>query len=148
MNHSYAQRARLLFGSSKSPTIGKAMGTVGAGENAQRPPEPSSAVDCAIPITLRMLTGNPRVLVRRLDVSGAMVHADRALPTGALAWLRLPFPDGAELVRARVVRGHQRSPGAPWVFELRFELTHPETRAGLCGLLEALRIRQQRRSNR
>ncbi|HHO50770.1 MAG TPA: hypothetical protein ENK18_07810 [Deltaproteobacteria bacterium] len=115
---------------------------------ARARPRPSSAVACAIPVTLRMLTGSPRALVRLLDVSGASLQIEHALPDDALAWLRLPFPDGAELVRARVVSQSRRGSGDPWKIELKFEVAHPETRAGLCALIAALRARSGRHSNR
>ncbi len=117
-------------------------------EKQSRPVEglktPSSAVRCAIPVTLRMLTGNPRALVTLLDVDRVVVQAEHALPDQATVWIRLPFASGSEVVKGRVTTCDQRTPTSPWEALVKLEVSNPATRRGLVGLIRALKERSKR----
>lgn len=104
----------------------------------------SSAVRCAIPVTLRMLTGNPRGLITLLDVNAAVVQAEHALPDQASVWIRLPFASGSEVVRGRVKCSDRRSPQSPWEALVKLEVGDPATRDGLVKLVRALKGRAKR----
>ena len=114
----------------------------------RRLPKPTSAVPCKLPVKLRMLSGSPRAVLRQLDITGAVLQVEYALPNEGVAWLSLPCPAGEMEVPARVVGGVRPHPEAPWVVELRFEVATPELRSGLAGLVQALRRRQRERNTR
>jgi len=105
---------------------------------------PSSAVRCAIPVTLRMLTGNPKALVTLLDIDRLVVQAEHALPDQAAVWIRLPFASGAEVVRGRVTCSDRRTPSSPWEALVKLEVVDKSTRDGLVGLVRALKERSRR----
>jgi len=105
---------------------------------------PSSAVRCAIPVTLRMLTGSPRALVILLDVDRVVVQAEHALPDQATVWIRLPFAKGSEVVRGRVTCSDRRTPSSPWEALVKLEVARADTRNGLVGLVRALKERARR----
>jgi len=112
-------------------------------ERISRMPTPTSSVRCALPVTLRMLTGRPRAVIRELDVCGARAQVGHALPTMAPAWIRMPLPSGPQVVPARVVSCTRATPGAPWEIEIKFILPDAELRAGVVGLVRALRSRDR-----
>ncbi|MEN0061463.1 MAG: hypothetical protein AAGA48_04885 [Myxococcota bacterium] len=105
---------------------------------------PSSAVRCAIPVTLRMLTGNPRALITLLDVDHSIVQVEHALPDLATVWIRLPFACGSEVVKGRVKGSTRRTPSSPWEVLVKFEVASAGTRDGLVGLVRALKERSRR----
>ncbi|MBX2798618.1 MAG: PilZ domain-containing protein [Myxococcales bacterium] len=111
----------------------------------RRLPRPTSAVPCAIPVTLQMLHARSRALVHQLDVSGALLHVEYALPDDAMAWLRLPLPGGNGMLPGRVVQLHRRDAAMPWEVELKFHVSDTRTRAGLAGLIGVLRRLGRRR---
>ncbi|MEM6929150.1 MAG: hypothetical protein AAF602_19585 [Myxococcota bacterium] len=116
----------------------------GGEESVEGLKKPSSAVRCAIPVTLRMLTGNPRALVTLLDVDRVVVQAEHALPDQATVWVRLPFSTGAEVVRGRVTTCDRRTPTSPWEALVKLEVSSPATRRGLVGLVRSLKERTRR----
>jgi len=105
---------------------------------------PSSAVRCAIPITLRTLTGNPRALVTLIDVDRIVIKIGQALDEQTAVWIRLPFATGAEVVRGRVIGSDRHTPSSPWEVQVKLEVAKPETRSSLVQLIYVLGRRSRR----
>lgn len=111
-------------------------------------PKPTSAVRCSLPTRLVMRGGRLHAVVRQLDVSGAVLFVEHAIPDQAHAWLPLVLPRGQAQIPARVVRTVQREPGACWIAELKFELADNDTRSGVAKLITALRLLESRKRER
>ena len=110
----------------------------------QRLPRPSSAVTCWVPSRLTLPSGRPHAIVRRLDVSGAALFVEHAVPNDALVSLTLPLPHlGDQRVPARLVQTMQRAPRAVWVAEIKFQLFDSDVRSGIARLVQALKYKNQ-----
>lgn len=103
-------------------------------------PKPSSAVDCSYPTDLVMPSARASAIVRRLDVSGAALFVEHAIPNRSQAWLPLLLPTIGEVpIPGRVIQTIRRPGGSCWIAEVKFELADRESRAGIVGLVKAMR---------
>ncbi len=110
----------------------------------RRLPRPTSAVACMVPTRLRVGGLTPSVILRRLDVSGAVFYVEHAVPDCAQAVVSLFLPrQGMVDIPGRLVQSFRRDRHALWVVEMKFILRDPEVRSGLAGLIEALKLRRR-----
>ena len=112
----------------------------------RRLPKPTSSVACSLPTHLKLRSRKMAALLRRLDVSGAVLYCEAAPPNEGEAWVPLLLPKGTVDVRGRVTSVFQRHRGACWVAELKFELTDNAVRSGIVGLVKALKLMNKRRA--
>lgn len=142
---------RSLFASTvRFPDVARGGNTINVTEQdeemlVRKLPRPTSSVDCSLPTQLVLPSTSPQAIVRRLDVSGAALFVEHAIPNEAAAWLPLVFPAGKQMVPARVVQTLKRSGGDCWIAELKFELVDREARAQVVALLKAIRLDAERK---
>lgn len=115
----------------------------------RRLPRPTSSAPCSLPTRLVLPMSSPHAIVRRLDVSGAALFVEHAIPNQSTAWLPLLLPMMGEVpIPARVTQTLQREEGACWIAEVKFQLADRDSRAGVVGLVTALRHAHAKRSRR
>ena len=113
----------------------------------RRLPKPSSAVLCALSTRLLLPHCRPNAIVRRLDVSEAVLFVEHAIPDESLAWLELPTLPPAQ-VDGRVVRTMRREPGACWIAKVTLTIRDDEIRRRIATLMRALKYDQAQRVER
>ena len=114
----------------------------------QKLERPSSAVTCWVNTRLVLPSQRPRAVVRRLDVDGAALLVEHAIPNHAIVTLPLPLPRLGDIaVPARLVRALQPHPQSFWVAELKFQIPSVELRNGVAQLVRALHHKHRSRAD-